>query len=81
MDSAIAAHELLQYLRFGYPPALLAILFVFFLVHSSQVAKDAGRNTKVQYGPGGKPLPRRTRIMMAVARDLPAELARNKSKG
>lgn len=81
MDSAIAAHELLQYLRFGYPPVLIAILFVVFLVHSSQVAKDAGRNTKVQYGPGGKPLPRRTRIVMAVARDLPAELARNKSKG
>ncbi|CAG8903437.1 unnamed protein product [Penicillium egyptiacum] len=81
MDSAIAAHALLQYLRFGYPPVLLAILFVVFLVHSSQVAKNAGRNTKVQYGPGGKPLPRRTRIMMAVARDLPAELERNKSKG
>ncbi|OQE44208.1 hypothetical protein PENCOP_c002G02931 [Penicillium coprophilum] len=81
MDSAIAAHGLLQYLRFGYPPALLVILFVVFLVHSSQVAKrNAGRSTKMQYGPGGKPLPRRTRIMMAVARDLPTEIALNRSK-
>ncbi|KAJ5497452.1 hypothetical protein N7463_009439 [Penicillium fimorum] len=81
MDSAVAAHELLQYLRFGYPPILLVILLVFFLIHSSQVAKNnAGQNTKVQYGPGGKPLPRRSRIMMAVARDLPTELALNRSK-
>lgn len=82
MDSAIAAHELLQYLRFAYPPVLLVILFVDFLVHSSQVAKNASWNTEVQYGPGGKPLPSRTRrMMMAVARDLPTELARNRSKG
>lgn len=85
MDSVIGAHEFLQYLRFGYPPVLLVILFVVFLVHSSQVAKnaakDANQNTEVQYGPGGKPLPRRTRMMMAVARDLPAELALNRYKG
>ena len=81
MDSAIAAHELLQYLRFGYPPILLIVLFVVFLVHSSKVARNASRNTEVQYGPGGKPLPRRTRMMIAVARDLRAELARNRSKG
>lgn len=81
MDSAIAAHELLQYLRFGYPPVLLVILFVVFLIHSSEVAKNASGNTDVQYGPGGKPLPRRTRVMMAIARDLPAELARNRYKG
>lgn len=81
MDSAIAAHELLQYLRFGYPPVLLVVLLAVFLVHSSQVANNASRNTEVQYGPGGKPLPNRTRMMMAVARDLPAELAWNSSKG
>ncbi|CAI7582350.1 unnamed protein product [Penicillium palitans] len=81
MDSAIAAHELLQYLRFGYPPVVLVVLFVVFLVHSSNIAKNASRNTKVQYGPGGKPLPSRTRMMMAVARNLPAELERNRSKG
>ncbi|KAJ5404962.1 hypothetical protein N7465_006246 [Penicillium sp. CMV-2018d] len=81
MDSAIAAHELLQYLRFGYPPILLIVLFVVFLVYSSKVARNASRNTEVQYGPGGKPLPRRTRMMITVARDLRAELARNRSKG
>lgn len=81
MDSAIVAQELLQYLRFGYPPILLGFIFIVFLVHSSQVARNADRNIKVQYGPNGKPLPRRTRMMMAVARDLPAELARNRSKG
>lgn len=79
MDSSIA-HEALRYLRFGYPPILLTVLFVVFLIHSSRVAKNAGRNSEVEYGPSGKPLPRRTRIMMAAARDLPAELARNKSK-
>lgn len=81
MDSAIAAHELLQYLRFGYPPVVLVVIFVVFLVHSSKTAKNASRNTKVQYGPGGKPLPSRTRMMMAVARNLPAELERNRCKG
>ncbi|KAJ5469038.1 hypothetical protein N7475_006790 [Penicillium sp. IBT 31633x] len=79
MDISIA-HEALRYLRFGYPPILLTILFVVFLIHSSRVAKNAGRNSEVEYGPSGKPLPKRTRIMMAAARDLPAELARNKSK-
>ncbi|KAG0153661.1 hypothetical protein PDIDSM_719402 [Penicillium digitatum] len=85
MDSAITAHEFLQSFRFGYPPLLLVVLVVVFLVHSSQVAntsaKDASRNPEVQHGPGGKPLPRRTRIFMAGARDLPTELARNRSKG
>lgn len=81
MDSAITAHELLQYLRFGYPPVLLVILFVVFLVHSSQIANNASRNTKLHYGPGGKPLPSRTRMRMAVASNLPAELDRNRSKG
>ncbi|CAI7591405.1 unnamed protein product [Penicillium viridicatum] len=80
MDSAIAAHELLQYLRFGYPPILLIVIFVVFLVHSSQVARNASRNTGVQYGPGGKPLPSRTRMTIAVARDLRVDLARNRSK-
>lgn len=80
MDSSIGAHELVRYLHFGYPPTLLVVVLVFFLIHSSRVAQDADKQTEVQYGPGGKPLPKRTRMMVAAARDLPAELARDKSK-
>lgn len=81
MDSPAAAQVFLQYLRVSYPIVLLVVFFAVFIAHSAHIAKDAGSsNDAVQYGPGGKPLPKRTRAMMMVSRKLPVELAKNKSK-
>ncbi|KAJ5118279.1 hypothetical protein N7526_009916 [Penicillium atrosanguineum] len=83
MDSSKAAVEALQWCRISYPIVVLVVFFVVFIVHSSQVAKqnEAGKvGDGAPIGPGGKPLPKRTRVMMMVARELPAELAKKKSK-
>lgn len=81
MDSSAAAQVFLQYLRISYPVAVLLVFFAVFIAHSAQVAKDANSsNSAVQYGPGGKPLPARTRAAMMVSRELPTELKKTKPK-
>ena len=75
--------EVLQYFRISYPIVVLVVFFFVFILHSSNVAKqnEAGNiGDAAHIGPGGKRLPKRTRVMMMVARELPVELARKKSK-
>jgi len=81
MNSPSAAQVFLPYIRISYPIVLLVVFFVVFIVHSAHIAKDAGEHSgAVQYGPNGKPLPKRTRVMMMVSKDFAAELAKNRSR-
>lgn len=81
MNSPSAAQVFLPYIRISYPIVLLVVFFVIFIVHSARIAKDAGgQGSAVQYGPNGKPLPKRTRVMMMVSGDFAAELAKNRSR-
>ncbi|KAJ9379015.1 hypothetical protein DTO063F5_7331 [Paecilomyces variotii] len=81
MNSPSAAQVFLPYIRISYPIVLLVVFFVVFIVHSAHIAKDAGGHSgAAQYGPNGKPLPKRTRVMMMVSKDFAAELAKNRSR-
>lgn len=82
MNSPDAAQVFLNYVCISDPIVLLIVFFVVFIAQSAYIAKDAGNsaNNAGQYGPGGKPLPKRTRAMMMLSRELPVELARKNSK-
>lgn len=60
--SSGSAQDLLLYVHFAYPPALLALFLVAFTVHSIATAsKDTTITASTdQTGPGGKPLPKNT---------------------
>lgn len=70
MDSSHRpARVMLGYLHIGYPIFLLVIFITAFIASSILAAKQVGKNgSQVNYGPGGRPLPKRSRSTVAVAK-------------
>lgn len=70
MDSSRhAARDLLEYLHIGYPIFVLVVFIAAFIASSVLVAKDSSNETlQVKIGPGGRPLPARSRSTMTVAK-------------
>ena len=56
-----AALELLEYLRTAYPIFLLILFIVAFLAITILDARNANRPESPRMGPGGRPLPTRSR--------------------
>jgi hypothetical protein len=56
-----AALELLEYLRTSYPIFLLILFVVAFVANTTIAAKKASKHESQCFGPGGRPLPQRTR--------------------
>ncbi|KAJ6187413.1 hypothetical protein N7519_002321 [Penicillium mononematosum] len=56
-----AALELLEYLRTSYPIFLLILFVLAFVANTTIAAKKAGKHEAQYFGPGGRPLPQRTR--------------------
>ena len=81
MESIGATQVLLQYLRISYPILLLVVFSVVFVTHSAAVARDADEFSDTESGgPGGKPLPKRIRLIKMVSLELPAELQKKRSR-
>lgn len=69
MDSHGTARTLLQYLRICYPIFIFAVFVGTFVANSILAAKNVNRNSNsVCTGPGGRPLPKRSRSTTAVAK-------------
>lgn len=69
MGSQHATRELLEYLRTGYPILLLLVFVSSFVANSILTAKNANQNSNaVHTGPGGRPLPKRSRSTVAVVK-------------
>ncbi|RAL07520.1 putative vacuolar ABC heavy metal transporter (Hmt1) [Aspergillus homomorphus CBS 101889] len=67
MDTHHATRKLLGYLRTGSPILLLLVFIASFVANSILAAKNVNCNSKnAQTGPGGRPLPKRSRSTMAV---------------
>jgi hypothetical protein len=64
-----AARDALRWARIGSPIALLTVFLIAFIVSSIISARRLTPNGKPASGPGGRPLPKRTRSAMVVARD------------
>ncbi|OJJ51301.1 hypothetical protein ASPZODRAFT_127358 [Penicilliopsis zonata CBS 506.65] len=67
-----ATLELLQTLRTGYPILLLVVFLLAFLTNSVLAARRTAstrQGAAARTGPGGRPLPRRSRSSMAVVRE------------
>lgn len=60
-----AALELLEYLRTSYPIFLLILFVVAFVASTTIAAKKASKHESQYFGPGGRPLPQRTRSVPA----------------
>lgn len=60
-----AALELLEYLRTSYPIFLLILFVVAFVANTTIAAKKASKHESQYFGPGGRPLPQRTRSVPA----------------
>lgn len=56
-----AALELLEYLRTCYPIFLLVLFLVAFVANTMVTARKASRDDSQRMGPGGRPLPKRSR--------------------
>jgi hypothetical protein len=56
-----AALELLEYLRTCYPIFLLLLFIVAFVANTMLTASTASQNESPRMGPGGRPLPKRSR--------------------
>lgn len=56
-----AALELLEYLRTSYPILLLLLFAVAFIANTVASARKANRPESPRMGPGGRPLPSRSR--------------------
>lgn len=56
-----AALELLEYLRTCYPIFLLVLFCVAFVANTMVTARKATRDDSQRTGPGGRPLPKRSR--------------------
>lgn len=56
-----AALELLEYLRTCYPLFLLLLFVVAFVANTMVTASKANQNESQRMGPGGRPLPKRSR--------------------
>ncbi|KAE8350375.1 hypothetical protein BDV28DRAFT_40262 [Aspergillus coremiiformis] len=77
MDSHHATRQLLEYLRTGYPILLLLVFIAAFIANSVLAAKYANNSPiAAQTGPGGRPLPRRSRSTMAVMK-TPQKFSQN----
>ena len=61
-----AARELLDYLRTWYPVLLLVVFVVTFITNTIVIARKANRSDAQNVGPGGRPLPRRSRSSSAL---------------
>ncbi|KAL3474216.1 hypothetical protein BJX99DRAFT_232126 [Aspergillus californicus] len=69
--------DLLDYLRIGYPILLLVVFASAFLASSILTARTANQNTCASLtGPGGRPLPKRSRSTVAVVK-APQKFSRN----
>ena len=60
-----AALELLEYLRTSYPIFLLILFVVAFVANTTIAARKASKHESQYFGPGGRPLPQRTRNVPA----------------
>ncbi|EAW11477.1 putative vacuolar ABC heavy metal transporter (Hmt1) [Aspergillus clavatus NRRL 1] len=70
MDSHQGTRELLGYLRIGYPIVLLLIFIVAFVTTSIRTAKNVTKHgNAARTGPGGRPLPKRSRSTMAIVKE------------
>ncbi|KAL4890792.1 hypothetical protein BDV59DRAFT_194735 [Aspergillus ambiguus] len=77
MDSHHATRELLEYLRTGYPILLFLVFLSSFVANSVITAKNVNRNPSAMgTGPGGRPLPKRSRSTVAVMK-APRKFSRN----
>ncbi|KAJ5095782.1 hypothetical protein NUU61_005138 [Penicillium alfredii] len=56
-----AAREWLEFLRTCYPIFLLVLFLVAFIIHAAISAKKASKHDSQRMGPGGRPLPKRSR--------------------
>lgn len=56
-----AALELLEYLRTCYPVFLLLLFVVAFVANTMLAARRHNNNVSPRMGPGGRPLPKRSR--------------------
>lgn len=61
-----AARELLEYLRTWYPVVLLVLFVLAFVVNTMVLARTANQDDAQNIGPGGRPLPRRSRSPSAL---------------
>lgn len=69
MGSLHASRQLLDYLRYSYPAVILLVFIVTFITTSFTTTKNTGNHASaVQYGPGGRPLPKRLRCTVAKIR-------------
>lgn len=68
--SSEKARVLLEYLRIGAPIFLLAVFVIAFVANSIVSAKRLTKNGNATgKGPGGRPLPKRSRSTMAVTKE------------
>ncbi|KAJ5185034.1 ABC transporter integral membrane type 1 [Penicillium cf. griseofulvum] len=58
-----AALELLEYLRTSYPIFLLILFVVAFVANTTIAARKASKHESQYFGPGGRPLPQRSRTV------------------
>lgn len=68
-DILDTAQSVLQYLRIISPIALLLAFVIAFIVSSISSARQLTPATTPACGPGGRPLPKRTRSTMAIMKD------------
>lgn len=69
MDSQASTRDALAYLRTTYPIVLLITFIVAFIANSIFAAKKVSQNGRnSETGPGGRPLPKRSRSTMAVVK-------------
>jgi hypothetical protein len=68
-DILDTAQGLLQYLRIISPIALLLAFVIAFIVSSISSARQLTPTTTPACGPGGRPLPKRTRSTMAIMKN------------
>ncbi|KAH1489645.1 hypothetical protein KXV92_005079 [Aspergillus fumigatus] len=70
MASHHGTRELLAYLRIAAPIALLLVFVVAFVANSIRTARTVNQNRNaVCTGPGGRPLPKRSRSTMVVVKE------------
>lgn len=66
-----APRALLEYLRVAYPIFLLVVFIAAFIASSVLAAKNVGKNgSLVTTGPGGRPLPKRSRSTVSVIKPV-----------
>lgn len=70
MGSLHASRQLLDYLRYSYPAVTLLVFIISFITTSFLAAQNTGKHgSAVQYGPGGRPLPKRLRSTVVKIRE------------